>query len=114
MTGTPVPTPPTGRGTKAARPRPRWRPLAGLVLGVLAAPLLIVLPEAGLPLAYVALRLLASRFAWASRADDALRRLSGKVHAWFVALPRAGKLLLSATALLAAGAAVWRTADSLA
>jgi hypothetical protein len=86
-----------------------WRPLAGGLLAVAVLPLLIVLPEAGLPLAYVALRLLATRFPWASRADARLRRTAARARSRFRALPWPWRTAIVTAVAAALTAALWWT-----
>lgn len=67
--------------------RPMWRRaaqvLGGLVLLVASLPLLVVLPEAGVPLGLLALRVLALEFDWAARAYAVAAWGWARFRAWF-------------------------------
>jgi hypothetical protein len=93
--------------SNVAEPMAVWRPLAGGLLAVTALPLLIILPEAGLPIAFVALRLLAARFAWASRVDAGLRRTVAGIRSRFGALPWPWKTTIITGAAAALTASLW-------
>ena len=96
---------------EAARERHRERSpaLRAVVIGggwaaaVLGIALVLVLPELGLPLLVVGLRLLALRYAWAARAYLPVARLWGRVKA----LPIAAKLAMGLVAVAAVAAVVW-------
>lgn len=87
-----------------------WRPLLGALVGVLALPLLILLPEIGLPLAYLSLRLLATRYPWAGRADQRLRRAAARVHAWFTGLAWPARVAVVLVLVLVLGVLLWEAA----
>ena len=55
----------------------------GLMTLLAALPLVVVLPEAGVPLLLVALRLLAVEFDWAARAHAYVIWRWGQVKAWY-------------------------------
>ncbi|MEU5251877.1 hypothetical protein [Streptomyces longwoodensis] len=99
------------RSRTGERP-PLWRPLAGGALAFAALPLLVVLPEVGLPVVFVALRLLASRFAWAARVDAALRRATARVRKRFAAMPRPLRTAVVAGATAAFAAVLWGTVSA--
>ena len=65
--------------------------------------LLVPLPELGLPLLLVGLRLLALQFEWAARAYTPVARLWDRLKA----LSRRWKIAIAALAALAIGAIVW-------
>lgn len=96
----------------AREPLPVWRPLSGGLLAVATLPLLVVLPEAGLPIAFVALRLLATRFAWAVRADATLRRAAAWIRARFTVLPWPWKTAVIASLAGAFTAMLWWTVNA--
>ncbi|MFF9363847.1 hypothetical protein [Streptomyces griseoluteus] len=105
-----IPDAEQGRAATPERAKPPLsRPLAGGVLAVVALPLLVALPEVGLPIVLVALRLLASRFAWAARADAGLRRATARMRTRLAALPRPLKTAAVAGMLAAFAAALWWT-----
>ncbi len=84
--------------------------LAGSLLSVFAAALSLVLPEFGLPLLLVGLRLLAFEFDWAARAYAYVYRLAGKVRRKARNLsPRTKSVLLVVAVLAAAALATWLT-----
>ncbi|MFD0360715.1 PGPGW domain-containing protein [Nocardia sp. GCM10030253] len=55
---------------------------AGVVLGIAGVPLLLI-PEFGLPLVMVSLRLLALEFEWATRAQGWVERQTIRARRWF-------------------------------
>ncbi|MFE6159266.1 hypothetical protein ACFQ7F_10180 [Streptomyces sp. NPDC056486] len=72
-----------------------------MLLALVCLPLFLVLPEVGVPLMLVALRLMASRFRWAARASDGLERKRNELHKWFAHKPRPIRwLLLGALAMV--------------
>ena len=84
--------------------------LAGSLLSVFAAALSLVLPEFGLPLLLVGLRLLAFEFDWAARAYAYVYQLAGKVRRKARNLsPRTKSALLVVAVLAAAALATWLT-----
>ncbi|MFJ5520927.1 hypothetical protein ACIQB4_28270 [Streptomyces griseoluteus] len=78
----------------------------------MALPLLVVLPEVGLPIVFVALRLLASRFAWAALADAGLRRATARIRMRLATLPRPLKTATVVGMLAVAAAALWWTGST--
>ena len=78
--------------------------LAGALLGLVSVPLAIVLPEIGVPLLLVGLRLLAYEFAWAVRAYASVAWTWMRVKTWFAAKPGwVQALVLLALAAVAIG-----------
>jgi hypothetical protein len=61
--------------------------LGGSLLGLLSLPLVVVLPEIGVPMLLVALRLLAYEFAWAARAYASVAWTWTRVKTWFAGRP---------------------------
>ncbi|MGW5047448.1 hypothetical protein [Streptomyces griseoluteus] len=98
--------------TRGGEKPPLWRPLVGGLLAVAALPLLVALPEVGLPIVLVALRLLASRFTWAARADAGLRRAAARMRTRLAALPRPLKTAAVAGMVAAFAAALWWTVSA--
>ena len=96
---------------QAARERQRQRSRAARVLtvlggglvGLLGAVLLLPLPELGLPLLLVGLRVLALEYEWAERAYVPVARLWERLKA----LSTPWKVAIAACAILAVGAIVW-------
>jgi len=86
-----------------------WKPLVGALLMLGAVPTIVFLPEAGLPLAFLALRLLASRYAWAASADRRLREQLNRGWQWWRARNRGTRLALGTAALTIAAAAIGYT-----
>ena len=78
-----------------ARPAPLRALLAvlGLALMIVAAPLVIVLPEAGVPILLVALRLLAVEFDRAARGYAVVTWRWGQLRAWFRSRSRTARAL---------------------
>lgn len=76
---------------------------AGLVAGVVAVPLVVVLPEIGVPLLLVALRLLAVEFDWAARGYAWVIWRWGQARAWFhgASAPVRALVILALLVLLA-------------
>lgn len=95
----------------AARERQRQRShaariltvLGGGLVGLLGAMLLLPLPELGLPLLLVGLRVLALEYEWAARAYVPVARLWQRLKA----LSIRWKIAIAALAVLAVGAIVW-------
>lgn len=83
-----------------------WKPLFGALLMLVALPALVLLPEAGLPLAFLALRLLATRYAWAMSADRRLGEQLDRGGQWWRARSRGTRLLLGTAALAIAAAVI--------
>jgi len=77
--------------------------LGGGLVGLLGAVLLLPLPELGLPLFLVGLRLLALEYEWAARAYVPVARFWDRVKG----LSTRWKIAIAAIALLAVGAIVW-------
>ena len=75
-----------------------------LVAGVLLA---IPLPEAGVPLLLIGLRMLGERYAWARRANEWVDARWSAATRWFHALPVAGKIVITAVLVGVAAAVVW-------
>ena len=80
---------------------------AGLIAGLVAVPLVVLLPEAGVPLLLLALRLLAVEFDWAARSYAYVIWRWEQVKAWY----RTRSLLVRGLIVLAlpglAAALVW-------
>ena len=77
---------------------------AGVVAGVAAVPLVVVLPELGVPLLLVALRLMAVEFDWAARGYAWVIWRWGQVKAWYRgASARVRALVIVALIALAVG-----------
>ncbi len=83
------------RERERARPAPVRALLAalGLLLMIVAAPLAVVLPEVGVPVVIVALRLLAVEFDWAARGYAWVTWRWGRLRAWFRARSRTARAL---------------------
>jgi len=77
--------------------------LGGGLVGLLGAVLLLPLPELGLPLFLVGLRLLALEYEWAARAYVPVARFWDRIKG----LSTRWKIAIAAIALLAVGAIVW-------
>jgi len=75
-----------------------------LALGVLAA---IPLPEIGVPLLLVGLRLLGSRFEWARRANVRVEAGWGATRRWFHGLHVVSKSIVAAALIAVAVGLVW-------
>ena len=96
---------------EAARARHRQRSrvaripivIGGGFLALAGAVLLVPLPELGLPLLLVGLRLLALEYEWAARAYVPVARLWDRLKA----LPMRWKVAIAAVAIIAVGAIVW-------
>ena len=61
--------------------------LAGCLISVVGAVLLVLLPELGLPILLVGLRLLAYKFYWAARAYAWVAALAERFRGWYRSLP---------------------------
>ena len=84
--------------------------LAGALLSIFAAILSVVLPEVGLPLLLVGLRLLAFEFDWAARYYARVYRLAGKLRKKAGDLsPHTKSALLAIGALAVTALAIWLT-----
>jgi hypothetical protein len=82
--------------------------IAGSGVGVLGAILTIVVPELGLPLLLLGLRLLAYEFDWAARAYARVARLLRRWREWFRRLSSWKKVgLVTAAVLIVAAVVVW-------
>ena len=93
------------RSIGRARPRALRLVMAalGLLTAVVAVPLVVVLPEIGVPLLLVALRLLAVEFDWAARSYAWVIWRWGQARAWYhgASRPVQGLVALVLLALLA-------------
>lgn len=96
---------------RAARERQRQRSLAARILtvlggglvGLVGAVLLLPLPELGLPLLLVGLRVLALEYEWAERAYVPVARLWQRLKA----LSARWKIAIAAVAVVCVGGIVW-------
>jgi hypothetical protein len=96
---------------RAARERQRQRSLAARILtvlggglvGLVGAVLLLPLPELGLPLLLVGLRVLALEYEWAERAYVPVARLWQRLKA----LAARWKIAIAAVAVVCVGGIVW-------
>ena len=89
---------------RARSPARRLAVLAGgWTAGLLGVVLVLLLPELGLPLLVVGLRLLALRYDWAARAYLPVARLWARVKA----LPASAKIALGIAAVAVVGGLVW-------
>ena len=79
----------------------------GLVAAVLAVPLVVVLPELGVPLLLVALRLLAVEFDWAARSYAWVIWRWGQARGWYAASSAPVRALVVLVLLALAAALVW-------
>jgi hypothetical protein len=70
------------------------RILGGALLGIASLPLVLLLPEIGVPLLLVALRLLADEYAWAARAYASVASTWTRVRAWFIGRPIVVQMLV--------------------
>ena len=93
------------------RARPRALRLAmasiGLVIAVVAVPLVVVLPELGVPLLLVALRLLAVEFDWAARSHAWVIWRWGQAKAWYHGASRPVQALVALVLLALLVALGW-------
>jgi hypothetical protein len=91
------------------RPPPARIALAvlGAALLVAAVPLMVVLPEGGIPALLLALRLLAVEADWAARAYAWIDWRARQAHAWFGRRSRAVRTAVLAGLLVLALALVW-------
>ncbi|MBI2701131.1 MULTISPECIES: hypothetical protein [Mycobacterium] len=105
----------------AYRERCRARPTAvraalavlGGVLFIVSIPLVVLLPEAGIPALLVALRLMAVEFHWAANGYAWTDwRFSQLLH-WFHGRSRLARWTIMAALLLAAAALVWLLIEEL-
>lgn len=97
--------------------RERWRgrppavrvalAVAGLLLGVAAIPLVVLLPEVGIPAILVALRLLAVESDWAARCYACVVWRWEQVHDWYRHQARPVRALVIAVLVAIAVALVW-------
>jgi hypothetical protein len=81
--------------------------LAGVGLLVASVPALVVLPEAGVPLLLLALRLLAVEFDWAAGAYAWVVWRSAQLKAWFGSRPRPVRALIVLALVALAVLLVW-------
>lgn len=87
---------------------PVWRPLAGAVIGLTALPLIPVLPEVGIPVLYLALRLLGTRYTWAGRVHQRCRGIVLRIRRWWHAWPQQTRIVWTVLAsLLLIGLLAW-------
>ena len=84
----------------------------GLVAALVAVPLVVVLPELGVPLLLVALRLLAVEFDWAARSYAWVIWRWGQAQAWFRAAPAAVRAVVVLVLLALLAGLVWLVAGA--
>ena len=73
-----------------------WRTLVGLALLLAAAPIVLILPELGVPMVIVGLQVLAPVYGWAARALAWVSARWERAQAWFERQPylvKAGTVL---------------------
>ena len=80
---------------------------AGLVALVAAVPLVVVLPELGVPLLLLALRLLAVEFDWAARGYAWVIWRWGQARAWYAAASAPVRALVVLVLLALAAGLAW-------
>ncbi len=80
---------------------------AALVAAIVSAPLVIVLPELGVPLLLVALRLLAVEFDWAARGYAWVIWRWGQAKAWYAGSSAPVRALVVLVLLALAAGLVW-------
>ena len=80
---------------------------AGFGLLIAALPLIVLLPEAGVPVMLVGLRLLAAEFDWAARAYAWVTWRWGRFRAWFARQSRAARWLMIGVLIAVAVGLVW-------
>jgi hypothetical protein len=68
--------------------------LGGALLGLVSLPLAIALPEIGVPLLLVGLRLLAFEYAWAARAYASVAWTWTRAKTWFAGRPVVVQMLV--------------------
>ena len=94
-----------------ARKRATWARIGLAVIGAAAllvsVPLVVVLPEVGVPVALVALRLLAVEADWAARAYAWTDWRFSQARAWFHRQPWPMRLAVGVLLLVLAVALVW-------
>lgn len=83
----------------------------GALLLVAAVPLVVVLPEAGVPALLLGLRLLAVEFDWAARGYAWVTWRWGRLLAWFHARSKIGRALLISALFAVAALLVWGLAE---
>lgn len=83
----------------------------GVVAGVAAVPLVVVLPELGVPLLLVALRLLAVEFDWAARAYAWVIWRWGQAKAWYRGASAGVRALVIVVLLAIAAGLLWLLAQ---
>jgi hypothetical protein len=99
----------------AYRERGRARPalmraslgVLGAVLLVASMPMIVLLPEVGIPVLLIAFRLLAVEADWAARAYAWTDWRFAQLRDWFHRQPRAARAAIVAGLLLVAAALVW-------
>lgn len=85
--------------------------LAGGLLALVALPVLVLLPEFGIPLLLAALRLLAFQFAWAARANAWIDERWRRFRRWFAGAPAPLRIAIVIGLLAIAVAVAWFTLD---
>lgn len=110
MTESPT-SPPDGAVTRVASRREQHRgrpwvvriPVAalGIVIGAAAIPLLLI-PELGLPLLLLALRILALEFTWAVHAQGWIEARVTAIRRWFTRCSRTTKFTMVAVTVIGA------------
>ena len=80
---------------------------AGLLIALAAVPLVVVLPELGIPALLLALRLLAVEFDWAARSYTWLVWRWEHVRAWYRSRSRSVRALVIVALLAVAIALLW-------
>ena len=82
--------------------------ISGGLVSILGAILLIVVPELGVPLLLLGLRLLAYEFDWAARAYAYMARLLKRLREWYRRLSPWKRFgLIIAATLIVVGLVVW-------
>ena len=80
---------------------------AGVLAALVAVPLVVVLPELGVPLLLLALRLLAVEFDWAARGYAWVIWRWSQAKAWFHGASRPVRALVVVVLLVLAAGLVW-------
>lgn len=80
---------------------------AGALLGAASLPLIVLLPEVGIPALLVALRLLAVEFDWAASAYAWIAWRWAQARAWYHGRSRTGRWLIVLALVGVAAALVW-------
>ena len=100
-------------GRARSAPRRAAAAVLGLVALVAAVPLVVVLPELGVPLLLLALRLLAIEFDWAARGYAWVTWRWGQAKRWFRESSPLARVLVVAVLLLLAAGLLWLLAHTL-